>query len=175
MIKRLLSLGAAALAALGAACEEGPATVAGTWRSPATWSSLVYATTAGPLLLELHGEPFGPGLPGFRRSVAEAMSRQTPGRQFSFTTSPEAAPRPGFRVVVAFNPPPDLDPKKLCAGQVATAAASGDRITLLAAFCEGDTMMASVSGWVERATSPDDRRFRQLLGQTVRDLFGPPA
>lgn len=38
MLKRLLSLGAGALAALTAGCGDGPATVSGTWRSPATWS-----------------------------------------------------------------------------------------------------------------------------------------
>lgn len=175
MIKRLLSLGAAALAALGAACEDGPATVAGTWRSPAAWSSLVYATTAGPLLLEVHGDPFRLPAAEFRRAVAEAMSGQTPSRPFSLTARPEDAPRPGFRVVVAFNPAPDLDPRKLCGGTIATATAGGDKVTLVAVFCEGDTLLASASGGVARVAGPDDRRFRQLLGQTVRELFGPPA
>jgi hypothetical protein len=175
MIKRLLSLGAAALAALATACEDGPATVAGTWRSPAAWSSLVYATTQGPLLLEVLGDPFRLPAAEFRRTVADAMSRQTPGRPFAFTTRAEDAPHATFRVVVAFNPAPDLDPRKLCGGPVAIMSGGGDRVTLLAAFCEGETMLASVSGWVAKAADAEDRRFRQLLGQTVRDLFGPPA
>lgn len=174
MLKRLISLGAAALAAVTAACEDGPATVAGTWRSPATWSTMVYASAKGPLLVQVHGEPFGLQPADFRSAVADAMSNQVIGRVVHFTADPEAAPHPQYRVVLAFDPPPGQAVEALCAGRVATAARSGERITVQAAFCDGERALASAQGWVAKVDGPADKRFRQLLGQVVRDLFGNP-
>jgi hypothetical protein len=173
MLKRLFSLGAAAAAVLIGGCD-GPVTVSGTWRSPAAASSLVYATTGGPLLVVVHGDPFGLAPPEFRAKVAEAMAGQTPSRPFGLTTDPEQAPRPDFRAVVAFGPPPDLDPKRLCRGPVPTAPPGGDRLTLVAAFCGGDDVLAWVSGRVDKPDGADGPRFRGLLAQVARELFAGP-
>lgn len=174
MLKRLLSLGAGALAALTAGCGDGPATVSGTWRSPATWSSLVYATSKGPLLVEVHGSPFGDAAPEFRAALAAAMTDKVFGRPTAFTADPQAAPQPRYRVVLAFNPPADTDAHALCRGEVATAAAPAERITVQGAFCDGTTLLASVQGWVAKVQGRDDRRFLQLIAQLTRELFGSP-
>lgn len=174
MLKRLLSLGAGALAALTAGCGDGPATVSGTWRSPAAWSSLVYATSHGPLLLEVHGSPFGDPAPEFRAAMATAMTNKVFGRPTAFTADPQAAPQPRYRVVLAFNPPSDSDPHALCRGEVATAANPGERVTVQGAFCDGTALLASVQGWVAKVQGRDDRRFVQLIGQLTRELFGSP-
>jgi hypothetical protein len=173
MLRRLVSLGAAALAGLTAACEDGPATVAGTWRSPAAWSSMVYATADGPMLVEVFGAPFATA-PELRAQVAEAMTGQVIGRVTRFTADREAVRHPRFRVVVAFNPPTDLDAHALCAGPVPTAAEPREKITVLAAFCDGGALLSSTSGWVARVDGPGDKRFRRLLSQVVRDLFPEP-
>lgn len=58
------------------------------------------------------------------------------------------------------------------------AAAGGNpwrRITVLAAFCGNSQLLASVRGWVAKVDGPADRRFRHLLGQITRELFGNPA
>ena len=174
MFKRIMSFGAAALAAFTSGCGDGPATVGGTWRSPAAWSSMIYATAKGPMLVEVHGDPFGAEPARFRALVASAMTNQIIGRPTAFTADPQGAPEPHFRVVLAFNPPDNADARHLCAGQVATAAQAGDRITVLGAFCDGATLLASVRGWVGKAEGPEDKRFRQLMGQVVRDMFGNP-
>lgn len=173
MLKRLLSVGAAALAALGSGCGDGPATNAG-WRSPAAWSTMIYASAQGPLLLVVHGDPFGQDALGFRNRVAAAMTNQLIGRPLAFTIDPQAAPQARYRVVLAFNPPDDTNPRSLCDGSVATAAAPRDRLTVHGAFCDGPDLLASVTGWVTGVKGDDERRFTQLLGQTVRDLFGNP-
>lgn len=175
MLKRLLSLGAAALASVTSACEDGPATVAGTWRSPATWSTMVYASSTGPLLVEVHGDPFGLPPAEFRASVAQAMTNQVIGRPLSLTADREAAAHPQYRVVLAFNPPDSADAGQLCEGRIATAAEPRERITVLAAFCDQGRLLASVRGWVAKVDGPADKRFRRLLGQVTRDLFGNPA
>lgn len=174
MLKRLFSLGAAALAALTSGCGDGPATVAGTWRSPAAWSSMIYATSAGPMLVEVHGDPFGQSAAAFRAAIATAMTNQLIGRATAFTSDPQQAPQPRYRVVLAFNPPADADAHHLCEGRIATAATPQERLTVLGAFCDGSTLLASVSGWVAKVDGSDDRRFRQLIGQLTRDLFGNP-
>lgn len=174
MLKRLLSLGAAAVAAVVSGCEDGPATVGGTWRSPAAWSSMIYATSKGPMLIEVHGNPFGQDATGFRTELAEAMTNQIFGRPTAFTADVGQAPQPRYRVVLAFNAPDSTDARQLCEGPVATAAIGGERVTVLGAFCDGATLLASVKGWVAKVDGSGDKRFRQLMGQVVRDMFGNP-
>lgn len=170
MLKRLLSLGAAALAGLTAACEDGPATMAGTWRSPAAWSSMVYANAEGPIWVEIHGRPFA-AAPEFGAQVADALSGQVIGRVVRFTADRDQAPHPDIRLVLAFNAPDKADADSLCAGPVATAAEPRDKVTVLAAFCHDGKLLASARGWVAKVEGPADKRFRQMLGQLARELF----
>jgi hypothetical protein len=172
MLKRLLSLGAAAVAAIVSACEEGPASVSGTWRSAATWSTMIHASADGPLLVEVLGQPFaGPSVDELAPQVAAAMSGQLIGRPLAFTADRGQAPRPQYRVVLAFNAPDGTDAKALCAGRVETRPGQ-ERITALATFCGDGEALASVRGWVSRVEGPADPRFRRLLGQMTRELFG---
>lgn len=178
MFKRLLSIGAGLLATMTAACEDGPATVPGGWRSAATWSSMVHASAAGPLWVEILGRPFAATVQSddsVNARVASAMTNQLVGRGLVFTARREQAARPEFRVILAFNPPAAADPRALCAGRVAPDQAAAEKVTVLAAFCDQSGLLASVKGWVAKVDGPDDPRFRRLLGQVVRDLFGAPA
>lgn len=172
MFKRMVSVGAAMLAALTSACEDGPATVPGGWRSAAVWSSMVHASAQGPLWLEIHGRPFTEISPSLGDKVAAAMTNQLVGRPLTLTIHRDQAPKPEFKVVLAFNPPANADPRDLCTGSVATAAQPGDKVTVLAAFCDKNGMLASVQGWVAKVQDADDPRFKRLLAQVVRDLFG---
>jgi hypothetical protein len=173
MFRRLVSFGAAAIAALTSACEDGPATIPGGWRSAAVWSTMVHASAQGPLWLDVHGRPFG-GDGDFKDKVAAAMTNQLIGRQLAFTARRDQVDKPEFRVVLAFNAPATADPRDLCAGQIATAAQADDKVTVLAAFCDKSGLLSSVQGWVAKVEGADDPRFRRLLGQVARDLFGSP-
>jgi hypothetical protein len=176
MMRKLLSLGAAAIAALLGGCGDGPSTVPGGYRSPATWSSFFSATAAGPLLLEVHGDHFGIPASELRRRVAGAMQAAIPARPFTMTLDPGQAPAPKIRVAVAFGAPPALDAAEICAGRVSVAAGplGGGRVELLATLCSGDRLLSSVRGWVARIDGPDDGRFLRLLGQVMRELAGDP-
>ena len=175
-MKKLLSLGAAALAALVGGCGDGPSTVPGGYRNAATWSTFFAATSSGPLLLEVHGNPFGGPAADLRARVAAAMSAAIPARPFTMTADAQAAPAPKVRVVVALGAPPSLDATELCAGTAVTAATKtdGGRVELLAAFCDGGALLSSVRGWVAKVDGPDDARFTRLLGQVMRELAGDP-
>lgn len=175
-MKKLISLGAAALAALLGGCGDGPSTVPGGYRNAATWSTFFAATASGPLLLELHGNPFGGSAAELRARVGQAMSAALPARPFAMTADAQAAPLSKVRVVVALGAPPSLDAAELCAGRVAVASAraEGGRVELLAAFCDGGALLSSVRGWVAKVDGPDDARFTRLLGQVMRELAGDP-
>lgn len=175
MLKRLLSTGAAALAALLSGCGDGPATVPGGWRSPATWSSMIHASKDGPLLVEVHGDPFGLPPAQFRQAVAAAMDNAIFGRPATFTPDREQAPQPRYRVVLAFNAPDNTDPRDLCRGQVATLAQPAERVTVQGVFCEDAALLASIRGWVAKVNGAEDERFRLLLRQLTRELFGTPS
>ncbi len=175
-MRKLLSLGAAALAALVGGCGDGPSTVPGGYRNAATWSSFFSATSHGPLLLEVHGNPFGVPAAEVKAGVAKAMSAALPSRPFAMTLDPQAAPASKIRVVVALGVPQSLDAAELCAGRVVTATtrADGGRIDVLAAFCDGGGLLSSVRGWVAKVDGPDDSRFTRLMGQVMRELAGDP-
>lgn len=175
-MKKLLSLGAAALAALVGGCGDGPSTVPGGYRNPATWSTFFAATSSGPLLLEVHGDPFGASAAELRSQVAKAMSAAIPARPFAMTADPQAASLPKVKVVVALGAPANLDAAELCAGRAVTAAARADggRIEVMAAFCHGGSLLSWVRGWVAKVDGPQDARFARLMGQVMRELAGDP-
>lgn len=175
MMKRLLSLGAAALATLVSGCGDGPSTVPG-FRNAATWSSFVYATSTGPLLLEVVGDPFPMTGSDLRQSVADSISAGIPGRPFTLTLEKTVAARPNFKIVLAMGAASDLDERSLCAGHAkgTSTKSNGGRIDLVATFCDGETLLSSVRGWVAKVNNAEDRRFQFLLGQMARDLMGEP-
>ena len=175
MMRRLFSLGAAALVSLVGGCGDGPSTVPGGVRSPAAWSSFIYATSPGPLLLEVHGPSLDASPAEMARAIAAAMAAGIPARPFALTTDTAKASRPNFRIVVVVGGAPGLDERAICAGRIPLDGPSipdGGRVTLTATFCDGESLLSSVRGWVARINGIDDRRFRQLLGQMARDLMG---
>ncbi|MDO8607090.1 MAG: hypothetical protein Q7R40_11175 [Phaeospirillum sp.] len=174
MMKRLLSLGAAALASLVGGCGDGPSTVPGGYRNAATWSSFIYATSSGPLLLDVRGDPFGAGSADLGQAVATGMAAGIPARPFTLTLDAAAAARPNFRVMVVLGGAKELDERAICAGRAQGAATriEGGRLDLIATFCDGEALLSSVRGWVARIDGVDDRRFQRLLGQVARELMG---
>jgi hypothetical protein len=58
MLKNILKICAAGIAALSSACDDGPASIDAAPRSQAIDSTFTHVVTAGPLLLEIIGQPF---------------------------------------------------------------------------------------------------------------------
>lgn len=172
MIKRLVSLGAA-LAALVSCGGDGPSTVPG-FRSPATWSSFVYATNEGPLLLEVQGDPFGGGKAEMDETIARALGAGIPARPFSLTRDAATAPRPNFRLVIVLGGAKSLDEHAICAGKIKAPAGKieGGRLDVIATFCDGESLLSSARGWVAKLDGAQDRRLALLFNQLARDLMG---
>jgi hypothetical protein len=168
MLKRLFSL-AAALAA--SACD-GPATVSSAIRSPATWSTLTYATKDGPMLLDVNGPGLEVVVPDLPRKVVQLMSVPVDGRAVVFTLDPAQARQPEIRVLVVFDPVVPLNPSQICAGKGKSGPGEPNKITVTAVFCNSEQVLSSVDGWVKNVTGPNDKNFRLLMSQVTRELFG---
>lgn len=147
-MKRILSLGAAALAAFVGGCGDGPSTVPGGYRNAATWSSFIYATRDGPLRLDLGGDPFGGNGPDLTQEVTKAMAGAIPGRPFTVTTLAAAAPLADLRVVMQLGAPANADARDLCAGRTREVRppAAGGRIEVLAVFLRRIDLAVVVAG-----------------------------
>ncbi len=130
---------------------------------------MLYATAKGAMPLQVQGQPFAEAGDLVPVSI-EAMSGQVFGRNFSFVPG-SAESVEGIRVVLAFSPARNADGAALCrGGKVGGGPAA--RVDALAAFCNGTEALAEVEGWVGRVAGPRDPRFRALLAQMTRDLFG---
>jgi hypothetical protein len=174
MLKNILKICAAGIAALSSACDDGPASIDAAPRSQAIDSTFTHVVTAGPLLLEIIGQPFamerGVFLNLLAKMLEDAVNHNPPLR---YTFDQRATPNPNYRTVIVFNPPRNLDPHELCGGGGQPAESGGDKLTVMAVFCNRQTVMAAVQGWVKNTKGVDDPRFRQLIGQVGRSLYAP--
>lgn len=175
MWRRLLRGGAALLAGIAGACDQGPATQPLGPRSAATWSSMIYAGADGPVWVDVYGDPFGLDKARLGETVAAALEGAVVvDRPFAFTGRREAAPRPEFRTVLVFAPARITDANGACAGTLQPHfPAPPEVVHLLAVFCREATPLAAVTGWAKGVSAPQDRRFDDLVRQAARELFRP--
>lgn len=170
---RLLRLGAALLGGLATACDDGPVTAPSGPRSPAAWSTMVHAGKAGPILVEVRGDPFRLAPGALAPPVATAMGDAVAQRVFRFTPDPAAAVEPHLRTVLLFSPRPVGDAEAACVGAAPPPFGEGplETIHLLAVFCARERVLAAATGWVRKVERPSDRRFVALVQQATRELF----
>ncbi|MDX1483064.1 MAG: hypothetical protein R3229_01180 [Alphaproteobacteria bacterium] len=119
--------------------------------------------------VEVHGNPFAMTAPAFANAVTDRMMGAPIGRPTRFTTSPGPSAEKNLRVVMAFDS--DSDAYDLCNGKVVPQKAEADMLTLRAAWCFGDRQDSMVEAVVGRPKDVDDPRFRDLIEQTVMNLF----
>ncbi len=175
MVRTIIRLGAALLGGLAGACDDGPATAQSGPRLPATWSTMVHAGKAGPILVEVRGDPFRlpPGV--LASQVAAVMGDAVTQRVFRFTTDPAVAIEPHIRTVILFSPRRISEDEAACAGAPPPAFAevegAPETIHLLAVFCSRQRALAAATGWVRKVEGADDRRFVALVHQATRELF----
>jgi hypothetical protein len=153
-----------------------------------------YAAAGRDLHVVIVGNPFGGDQDAFETAVTDAMQGRHWGQATNFTTTPgdDARlsfrvvlifdPPPGgddarlsFRVVLIFDPPPGMNAARQCREEalaVQTVPADS-QIELSAAFCSGDSARTRIRGRVSGAKGPQDRAFRELVGQVTNGLFPP--
>jgi hypothetical protein len=125
----------------------------------------------GPVLAVIHGQPFGQSEAERDALVTEAMAAGVRGLAVRFTTDSAAVSGPEPHLVVVLNPLGVPSPEQACArpDSIPTAPA-GERLAVVAAFCQGAQPLGMVRA-EDAVAGPGDRRFRRLLWRTAAALF----
>lgn len=177
MLRQFAALATGALTTLLAGCDEGPSIVTDFVHGTGGYDFMVAASADGPVLVEIHNPPFPADAGGFEAALFDAMQGAAGGRQVSYTTAPAAAATPRLRLVFVFDPDKGQSRQDVCAGDLrpfrTTAAArpTGERIDLVATFCDRKRLLVAVRGWVEKADGPRHDRFRKLIHDATRALY----
>ncbi|MFO1154126.1 MAG: hypothetical protein U1E42_10775 [Rhodospirillales bacterium] len=130
------------------------------------------AQGAMPLPVVVAGHPFE--LPGGRfpelvvRTMGEAI---TWNRGARFVLVPAESAGRGLRLVVVFNGSGRGSCGDVEAGGPPEAAG---KIRMQATFCDGDRLLADVSGRLNRSDGPSDRAVLSLIRQVTAELLRPP-
>ena len=173
-----IALALGAVSGLGACDERGTIQTirgaAGAYNAAGARSALRYAGLNGPVLLEVRGAGFVEPPAVVAATVARIATGAVIGAPVAFTADRAAAARPTSRVIVAFDMPPAIDARRLCAGP-SPAAVRGERLAAVAAFCAGTASAAESSGLAPRALSVGDPVVARFVAQLVYDLFPRPA
>jgi hypothetical protein len=119
--------------------------------------------------VEIHGNPFDIDPAVFARAVTDRMQGANNGRRTNFTTTPGNSAEKNLRVVMVFNAAKGT--YDLCDGKPIKTKPSKDRLRLAAAWCFADRQDSLVEASVGPAASISDQRFRDLVQQTVLNLF----
>ncbi len=170
---RIWGIVAASLAALLAACGDGPASNVSYKLGPQVWDFFIYAVSDGPVLVVVDGNPFQADAGAVGDGIATAMRAAFSEPFIAFTADPALSPHPDYRMIWTLNPAPGYNMDQACsAARPVTVPVTGRRFELRAAFCQGGRLLSAVHGWMPAANaSLDDRRFRSLVSQMARQLL----
>ena len=171
-LKNILKACASALPLFLAGCDDGPAVVSNFNKGGGiVWSSMVAASKDGPVLVEVHGNPFGGGREIFEKTVLDVMSGAIQQRQFTYTTQKEAAPTPNIKITVLFGAPISLNGNRICEGDRPEPKYDLEKITVRAVLCSRDELLSDSEGWVKKVVGPEEKRFKTLIGDITRRLI----
>jgi len=175
--KKIATLGAALFAPLLSACDnaDGPAVV-NTYDHGGVWENVVYAGKDSPILVNIHGNPFGGAEAMLADNVLLSMSNAISSRVLHYTTNEAEAKSTSIKVILLFGADKTANGRKICEGKLPTITPAQDgKVMLRAVFCSDEQLMSDVEGWVKNVTGPDDKRFKRLIGDMTRQLFRKDA
>jgi hypothetical protein len=133
------------------------------------------AGSDGTFRVVVIGNPFDVSKETFETAIVTEMTGSTlGGPRLAFSTAPDEADRRNHRVVLVFDPPEKRSYLGLCAPRVAAgapASAGRGEVRVLAAFCQGETLITGVSGRARDVTGPRSPNFGFLVRQTTMSLF----
>ncbi len=170
-LSRVWKLGAALAAAAVSACDSGPATVVDYHRGTGLDSFLAHASKDGPMLVEIHGQPWPDAAQETEGLILETMADAVKWRVVRFTTRADEAPAPNFKVVLVFDPAAQVTGRHLCAGKIPESAGGGDKTRLTGVFCADGELWTEVRGWIKPVLAPTDEKFRKLIWYVTHDAL----
>ena len=131
------------------------------------YSAAFYVQTGaqnGTNSVVIRNSPFPPD------AVLAALRARYQSNQYRFALGTPADWN-GYTVILGFGQPP-LGGQTLCGNpDLPQAPASPGVLELLADYCYGRRLVTEALGRAPGVSGPDDPRFRELVGQTVAELF----
>jgi len=165
-------LAAAVLAAALLAGCGGAATTYGFYAEPRYSSGeLGFVSRQGPVPVEVRGNPFSVPDARLAAAVADAMQGRNFGPPLAFTDRPPGERPYDYRVVMAFDQPPQASFDLCAAAAPPEPATQGGPLHAKAAFCLGRYRYTEIQGSIPAASGPDDPRFRTLIAQLTIELL----
>jgi len=171
MLKKLFGVGAAAISTLIAACDGAPTTQQVYRRHDNVLSFLQESSAKGPMLLQVHGNPFVTSQEYLNDILAKELAESvTSLRGFSLTTDPAQSASGNARLVVVMGAKKSQSASDLCEG-APIETSTDDPIQSVAVFCIREDLYSEVRGSMKLSASPDDKAFRKWVSQIGRDLL----
>lgn len=167
--RRLLGALALASLALASGCAN-TVTQAYLHRSGVP-NSFAYAAGGRDMAVVVSGNPFAAPQAELNRVVVDAMQGRNQGPQTHFTLAPGETARPGYRILVALNPPVSFSAQNACGPSGIPTVPATDTVRALMVFCAKDTILSEVSGRVPATARPLDGDFVALIGAMTRELI----
>ena len=151
------------------ACASSIAVIGGTYYATQYDFAEFFAATDGRnFQVVLAGNPF-PGIdPNIvARDLLPAMQAAKPRPALTFTyDAPVERPHPYYRLVLIFDPAPDLGSDPVCRGATRFRQGRSGVFYVYAVYCRNDMAMSETTAWTS-ADGPTDPR----IGQLFRELF----
>jgi hypothetical protein len=167
------------LAGLASACTPNTVVLSPTSFYGAYYPTVLNSAAAsGGMLVEVVGNPFDAPKTDLESAITSAMTGSHFGPPVRFvTTKPEGFTSP-YRIVLVFDDTRNYTEAKLCKeGTSIEPGSGGQYVRVHAALCAAEQPLTGVNGRVGgvtgAVTSPDDRKFRQLISQMTTNLLPP--
>lgn len=154
-----------------AACGSPRVDIGPTGDAAAAREKLETALEGGPVRTQIFGDPYGLDPARQDRLITGAFGDGVQGVKVRFSADPGrfAAEQP--RLVIVLNPRSDPPSAEACrAPERIRTGPAVERLTLLAAFCDGDALINSARAESDVA-GPTDQRLKRMFWQTAGVLF----
>ncbi len=163
----ILGLAAFALAACGEASNVTP----GFTKGDIVKSTLIYANSKGPVLVEIHGDPFGMRDSVLAEKILAALAGHFTSPVIRFTTDKDQASKSNVSYRIAFGWPLNEGAEELCGKEIPDLSPNIEKITVAGAFCLENERLADAEGWVDGVKTPDDLKFKSLMSDLARSIL----
>ncbi len=156
-----------------AACEEDPSIVTpGHYRGEIVESSLMYAQSKGPVLLQVYGDPYGVGTEALGEKVRQTMVGHFQSPIIQFTGSEQQAGSPNIRIRIAFGYPESENSREICGDKMPKLSPNKEKLIASSVFCMDGEMLADASGFVLKADTHQSKKFEFFAIDLVRSVVG---
>lgn len=170
-LKRLVQAALAVAVTGVAACDDLPQTVVTFMRPGGTWAFFDYASSRGPVLVQVLTAPSGFTPATVSAQAGAAVSRAIQRKVITTTADPVQAAAPEYRLVFAFDLPTSTAPERLCDGTRLEPQGDPATIRLIGAFCHKAEVHASATGTLPRRGGDDGAALGEILAQMTRGLI----